>query len=59
MVKYNILRIRSKMSFTAFSKRITIHELFLKTINKEYKRLIKEGELAQDRDLLYETYLHS
>ena len=42
-MKYLILRIRAKISYTAFIKRMTISELFASTIMKCYYSLEREG----------------
>lgn len=44
--KYNLLRIRTKISCMAFEKNMTVLELFLRTIYKEYNVLVSEKEIA-------------
>ena len=44
MVKYTIMKIRSKISFSAFIKRITIQELILNQILKSYSHFYDEPD---------------
>ena len=39
LLKYKIMRIRSKISFMALEKRMTVFELFVITIKKSYLEL--------------------
>ena len=42
-IKYVIMRVRAKISYTALVQRISIVELFIKTIMKSYKLFQHEG----------------
>jgi len=46
--KYNMLRIRNKISFMAFEKRMTIMEFLLRAISKNFVWLVRSGELPRD-----------
>ena len=39
------MRLRSKISFTAFVENKTINELFLNQIRKTYNALVQQGEI--------------
>lgn len=43
MLKYKVMRIRSKISFMALEKRMTVYELFMTTIKKSYLEFQKLG----------------
>ena len=43
--KFKLLRIRMKISFSAFEKNMTINELFYRTILSSYNNLMKEGKI--------------
>ena len=63
-VKYNLLRIRAKISFMAFEKRMTITELFSTTIMKCWYELQNEGfypgqskeEIKRDESLINQIF---
>ena len=44
-LKYSILRIRQKISFMAFMKKMTIQELILQTIVKSHEKFEAEGQI--------------
>ena len=46
-LKYQILKIRSKLSYICFEKRCTLTELLLKQILTSYNELIFSGEIKQ------------
>lgn len=46
-MKYKIMLIRSKISFMALEKRMTIMELFADAIKKSYKQLVQAGHIQQ------------
>ena len=41
--KYLLMRVRAKISFIAFQKRLTVHELFITAIMKSHKKLMHLG----------------
>lgn len=41
------MRIRAKISFMAFTRRLTIHELFISTITNCYRKLMMLGDIPQ------------
>ena len=43
LTKYNILRIRQKISYIAFSKNMTVSELILYQVLKTHNKFVKEG----------------
>jgi hypothetical protein len=45
LAKYQILRIRQKISFTAFMKRVTVLELLLDSIIRTHDCFIKDGSI--------------
>lgn len=45
LIKYKIMRFRSKISYMAFKKKRTINELFLLQIQSTYSMLIKNREI--------------
>ena len=45
--KYKVMRIRSKISYEALLKRMTILELFLSTILKCRQQFIESGAIAK------------
>jgi len=46
--RFKILRIRNKLSFMAFIKTMTFHELMLNTILRIIERLEKDGIVLRD-----------
>ena len=46
--KYQMMRVRMKISFHAFIKNETISELWLKTIGRSIKFLIGSGQLPKE-----------
>ena len=48
--KYLLMRIRAKIGFIAFEKRVTILELFVQTISYSYVHLIIAGVVPQPSD---------
>ena len=56
--RYNILRIRSKISNMAYERNMTILELFLRTIKREYMQLVNVGDITHyNKDPDYERVL--
>ena len=49
-MKYIIMRIRSKISFIALMRRMTIVELIASTVQKTYYKLVSEGYLPAITD---------
>lgn len=45
LFKYKLMRIRSKISFCAFKKNMTISELILKQIAVSFEHFVKLGEI--------------
>lgn len=45
IVKYKILRIRQKISFSAFMKRVTVLELIFNSVIRTHDFLINEGSI--------------
>ena len=45
MKKYAILKCRMKISYSAFKKGMTIHELFYRTILSSYEQLLKQNKV--------------
>ena len=43
IIKYNLMKVRSKISFQAFRNKETVVELILKQISKSYKKMCKTG----------------
>lgn len=41
--KFSILKYRMKISFSAFSQKMTVHELFLRNILEVYRKRRAEG----------------
>ena len=56
--RYNILRVRNKISFMAFEKKMTVAELILRTIMIEYNRLVKLKELPKDKKIFNQSEFH-
>lgn len=52
LLRFKILRIRLKISFMAFEKRMTIPELFMQAIMKTHDELLKESSIP-----LYDPFL--
>ena len=48
MFKYNLIKIRNKISFMAFKKNKAIGELIIEQILKTYNTLVNEGSIALD-----------
>jgi len=44
--KYLVMKVRGKISYMSFKKRMTISELFLKTILHSYKYFIKTDQIV-------------
>jgi hypothetical protein len=44
-LKYLVMRIRAKISYIAFSRRLTIQELFISTITNCYRKLMILGDI--------------
>lgn len=51
-IKYKIMRVRAKISFIAFQRGMTIHEMLLNQIMKSYMDIaqLKESELNDYQD---------
>jgi len=45
MKKYRILRIRQKISFSAFEKNMSVHELFFRAILTSYNELLSQNKI--------------
>jgi len=45
--KYKILKVRMKISYIAFVKNMTVHELFYRTILKSYASLVQMGVIEE------------
>ena len=52
-MKYKVMRFRSKISYIAFTKKMTIQQLLLSAILKCYQKLILKGELPVSLADLY------
>lgn len=52
LMKYKVMRIRHKISFTAFVKRMTVMQLLLISIMKAHEDLVREGSIP-----LYDSML--
>ena len=51
--KYLLIRVRAKISYIAMYKRMTVLELFVRTIRKCYLDLIKKNEIPKpDEDIV-------
>ena len=48
MFKYNLMKIRNKISFIAFQKNKAIGELLIEQILKSFNTLVNEGSIAHD-----------
>lgn len=46
--KYQVLKVRHKISFSAFEKRMTIPEMLTRQILDTYDLSIKEGRIVED-----------
>jgi len=44
--KYLVMKVRGKISYMSFKKRMTISEIFLKTILHSYKHFIKTDQIV-------------
>jgi hypothetical protein len=44
-LKYLIMRVRMKISYTAFEKRMTVHELMMYSIQKSFRHLMAMGAI--------------
>ena len=53
LFKYNLIKVRNKISFIAFQKGKAIGELIIEQILKTYNALVNEGSLAHD-DYMYQ-----
>ena len=51
MLKYTIMKIRSKISFSAFIKRMTIQELFLNQILKSFSHFYNDPKDVMPKEL--------
>ena len=63
-IKYLIVKFRNKVSFTAFQKRMTIEELFMRKIIRSYHDLVKRkditSKMSQSKvDFLFKEVLNS
>ena len=64
LAKYSIMRIRHKISFMAFLKKMTVEEMILEQIIKTHDFLVKEGSIPlydknlPDKMLIFETILY-
>jgi hypothetical protein len=65
-IKYAIMRVRAKISYTALVQRISIVELFIKNIMKSYKLFQHEGiikdyskEDRETQDKIYNNIIES
>ena len=45
LFKYKLMRIRSKISYSAFEKNMTIPELFFNQIQTSFQHFVKLGEI--------------
>jgi hypothetical protein len=45
LFRFKLLRVRSKISFEAFLKKKTVHEMLLTQIMQSYSDLLKTGEI--------------
>ena len=48
MFKYNLMKVRNKISFIAFQKNKAIGELLIDQILKTYNTLVNEGSIVHD-----------
>ena len=48
MFKYNLMKIRNKISFMAFQKNKAIGEFIIEQILSSYNQLVEEGSILQD-----------
>jgi hypothetical protein len=55
-MKYSIMRIRAKISYMAFQKRMTILELFVYTINKCYRHMLDIKAIPPLTDAQYDLH---
>ena len=46
-MKFKVMKMRMKISYSAFAKNMTIHELFIKVIYETYYKRKKQGLIAQ------------
>lgn len=55
--KYKVMKVRNKLAFMAFTKKMTISQLFLSTILRVYMKLIVNGEVPVSLTDLYKMQI--